>query len=44
MHKDGRTVVLITHDKDIANFAKRRIYLRDGKIERDESSAEAVLR
>jgi len=44
MHRDGRTVVLITHDKDIANFAKRRIYLRDGKIERDESNAEAAVR
>ena len=36
MHRDGRTVILITHDKDIAAYAKRRIYLRDGKIERDE--------
>jgi len=38
MHQEGRTVILITHDKDIANIAKRRIYLRDGKIERDESN------
>ena len=38
MHRDGRTVILITHDKDIAAYAKRRIYLRDGKIERDEVS------
>lgn len=42
MHRDGRTVVLITHDRDIAQIAKRRIYLRDGKIERDESEALVV--
>lgn len=41
MHNEGRTVVLITHDKEIAAYAKRRIYLRDGKIEKDEL-AEAV--
>lgn len=40
MHREGRTVILITHDKDIASYAKRRIYLRDGKIEKDERVAE----
>ena len=30
------TVILITHEQDIANFAKRRIHFRDGRIISDE--------
>lgn len=36
LHRQGRTIVLITHDLDIAANAPRRVFLRDGKIERDE--------
>ena len=35
LHKDGRTVILITHDNEIAAQAKRVIKIKDGKIERD---------
>lgn len=35
LHKEGRTVILITHDNEIANQAKRIIKLKDGQIERD---------
>ena len=35
LHKDGRTVILITHDNDIADQAKRVMRIRDGKIEKD---------
>src|SRR5947199_3358375 len=35
----GRTVILITHEQDIARFAKRVVELRDGRIVRDERSA-----
>ncbi len=38
----GTTLVLVTHDERIAERAPRRIHLRDGKIERDESRAEPV--
>ncbi|ASQ90202.1 macrolide ABC transporter ATP-binding protein [Prosthecochloris sp. GSB1] len=31
----GNTILLITHEEDIANYAKRTIRLRDGKIESD---------
>jgi len=31
----GQTIVLVTHEHDIAEHAKRQIYLRDGLIERD---------
>ena len=39
LHKDGRTIVLITHDLEIAASAPRRVFLRDGLIERDERGA-----
>jgi putative ABC transport system ATP-binding protein len=32
----GQTIVLVTHEHDIAAHARRQIHLRDGKIERDE--------
>ena len=37
--EQGRTVVLITHEQDIARFAKRVVELRDGRIVRDERRA-----
>ncbi len=41
MNAEGRTIVLITHDLDVASTAKRRVYIRDGLIERDEADAMA---
>lgn len=35
LHAENRTVILITHDNDIAKKAKRVIRIKDGKIERD---------
>jgi len=32
LHDQGRTVVLITHDTDVAASADRRIHLRDGRV------------
>ncbi|HEX7676998.1 MAG TPA: ABC transporter permease [Thermoanaerobaculia bacterium] len=32
----GRTIVLITHEPDVARFAKRIVHLRDGRIVSDE--------
>jgi putative ABC transport system ATP-binding protein len=32
----GNTVVLITHEEDIASYAKRVVRLRDGSIESDK--------
>jgi putative ABC transport system ATP-binding protein len=37
----GNTVVLVTHEEDIANYAHRIIRLRDGIIESDKRKAEA---
>jgi len=36
LNKEGHTIVLITHEPDIAEYAKRVISLRDGKIIKDE--------
>lgn len=35
MHASGRTVILITHDNEIAAQARRIIHIRDGKIDSD---------
>lgn len=32
LNKEGRTIVLVTHDKEIAKYAQRIIQMRDGKI------------
>lgn len=36
LNNSGITIVLITHEPDIASYAKRNIVFRDGKIVRDE--------
>lgn len=38
LHKDGHTIVMITHEQDIAKYAKRVIILRDGKIVEDHKN------
>lgn len=37
VHRDGQTVVLVTHDNDIAARAPRRVRLHDGRIEHDSA-------
>jgi putative ABC transport system ATP-binding protein len=39
LHRNGQTIVLVTHEPDIAAHAKRRIHLLDGRIARDEATA-----
>jgi len=36
LHKEGNTIVLVTHEHDIAMHAHRIIHIRDGKVEKDE--------
>ncbi|MCX7869379.1 MAG: ABC transporter ATP-binding protein [Terrimicrobiaceae bacterium] len=35
LHREGKTVVLVTHDRDVASAAPRQIEIRDGRISRD---------
>ncbi|MFB3916193.1 MAG: ABC transporter ATP-binding protein [Terriglobales bacterium] len=37
LNDQGLTIVLVTHEPDIAQFAKRMVVFRDGKIRRDEA-------
>ena len=36
LHQAGNTIVLVTHEHDIAMYADRIVHLRDGQIEKDE--------
>ncbi len=36
LHAQGQTIVLVTHEPDIAEHAHRVLFIRDGAIERDE--------
>jgi putative ABC transport system ATP-binding protein len=36
LNETGRTIVLVTHDPEIARFTARTVWIRDGTVERDE--------
>lgn len=37
LNNKGLTIILVTHEPDVAQFAKRSLFFRDGKIRRDEA-------
>lgn len=43
LHRAGHTILLVTHEQEIANHARRIIRLRDGKIESDDKVENPVL-
>jgi putative ABC transport system ATP-binding protein len=40
LNDEGLTIVLVTHEPDIAQYAKRVITFRDGRVRRDELVAQ----
>ena len=39
LHEGGNTIVLVTHEPDIAAYAHRAIHIRDGQVEKDVRQA-----
>jgi len=35
LHREGQTILLVTHEHDIARHARRQVHLKDGRVERD---------
>ncbi len=42
IHNSGNTIILVTHEEDIALRAKRIVRLRDGLVESDQLAEEAA--
>ena len=42
LHKQGNTIILVTHEPDIAMYAHRIVQLRDGKVAKDEQTRWAL--
>ncbi len=41
LHQEGKTIIMVTHEEDIASYATGQLYLRDGVIDRIEGRADA---
>ncbi len=39
LHRQGNTIIVVTHEHDVAEHARRVVHVRDGAIERDEQIA-----
>ncbi|MDV7103819.1 MacB family efflux pump subunit [Vibrio sp. TH_r3] len=44
LHKDGHTIILVTHDPHVAEFADRIIEIKDGEIISDKKSASDAIK
>ena len=42
LNREGRTIVLVTHDEHVASFAERELFLRDGSLASDRMLAGAT--
>ncbi|MBM4155789.1 MAG: ABC transporter ATP-binding protein [Lentisphaerae bacterium] len=39
LHREGRTLILVTHESRVAGYAEKRLWLKDGAVERIEGGA-----
>jgi putative ABC transport system ATP-binding protein len=44
LHANGNTIILVTHEPDIAAYAHRVVHIRDGQVEKDVAGAAAAAR
>ncbi|MBI3865925.1 MAG: ABC transporter ATP-binding protein [Planctomycetia bacterium] len=42
LNKEGRTIIMVTHEPDIANWARRQIVMRDGLVYKEALTADIV--
>ena len=42
LYREGQTILLVTHEPDIAAHARRQVHLKDGRVERDFATAGAA--
>jgi putative ABC transport system ATP-binding protein len=42
LHEEGRTIIIVTHEPDIARHCRRVVRFRDGKVIGDESVPEPI--
>ncbi|GEO46905.1 ABC transporter ATP-binding protein [Companilactobacillus kimchii] len=38
LNQDGTTIIMVTHDSEVAEYAMRTVYIRDGRLYNDEKS------
>jgi len=42
LHRQGNTIIMVTHNQELANFTQRIFYLKDGEIIREERSGRST--
>ena len=43
LHQEGNTIILITHEQEIANYAIRNVYIKDGTIHYDRPNTHRTI-
>lgn len=43
LHQEGNTIILITHEQEIANYAIRNVYIKDGSIHYDRFNTNRTI-
>jgi len=36
LNRDGKTILMVTHESELADYARGRLHMRDGRVERTE--------